>query len=114
MKNFFQSMTTRVFLILIAGVAMTAGLAACGEKKESVSSSGPKQSLTLMLDWFPNADHVGLYQALADGSFERAGLDQAAVRDLNYLLDLTGIIPALTAPEPLRSLADGGGTTPRG
>ena len=62
-------------LALIAGLALLPGLAACGEKKESVSSSGPKQSLTLMLDWFPNADHVGLYQALADGSFERAGLN---------------------------------------
>ena len=28
-----------------------------------------------MLDWFPNADHVGLYQALADGDFTQAGLD---------------------------------------
>lgn len=31
--------------------------------------------MTLMLDWFPNADHVGVYQALADGDFEKAGLD---------------------------------------
>ncbi len=62
-------------LILIAGLALLPGLAACGEKKESVSSSGARQSLTLMLDWFPNADHVGLYQALADGSFEKAGLN---------------------------------------
>src|SRR5438105_10735982 len=63
-------------------VMMTAGLAAlalalsaCGEKKESVTSSGGTQSMTLMLDWFPNADHVGIYQALADGDFEKAGLD---------------------------------------
>ena len=28
-----------------------------------------------MLDWFPNADHVGIYQALANGDFENAGLD---------------------------------------
>jgi putative hydroxymethylpyrimidine transport system substrate-binding protein len=31
--------------------------------------------MTLMLDWFPNADHVGIYQALAEGDFTRAGLD---------------------------------------
>jgi putative hydroxymethylpyrimidine transport system substrate-binding protein len=30
--------------------------------------------LTLMLDYFPNADHVGIYQALAEGDFTRAGL----------------------------------------
>jgi putative hydroxymethylpyrimidine transport system substrate-binding protein len=28
-----------------------------------------------MLDWFPNADHVGIYQALADHDFIKAGLD---------------------------------------
>jgi putative hydroxymethylpyrimidine transport system substrate-binding protein len=63
-------------LRLIACLALLPlALAACGEKKESVSSSGQTQSLTLMLDWFPNADHVGIYQALANGDFERAGLD---------------------------------------
>ena len=28
-----------------------------------------------MLDWFPNADHVGIYQALTEGDFTDAGLD---------------------------------------
>jgi putative hydroxymethylpyrimidine transport system substrate-binding protein len=52
------------------------GLSACGEKKDSLSpASGGAQQLTLMLDWFPNADHVGIYQALAQGDFTRAGLD---------------------------------------
>ncbi len=51
-------------------------LTACGEKHESVSpSGGGRQSLTMMLDWFPNADHVGIYQALAEGDFSAAGLD---------------------------------------
>ncbi len=51
-------------------------LAACGEKKTNLTASpGSTQSLTLMLDWVPNADHVGLYQALAEGDFKRAGLD---------------------------------------
>ena len=27
-----------------------------------------------MLDWFPNADHAGIYQALAGGDFAKAGL----------------------------------------
>jgi putative hydroxymethylpyrimidine transport system substrate-binding protein len=49
---------------------------ACGEKHESVNPSpGHAQSLTLMLDWFPNADHVGIYQALAERDFSRAALD---------------------------------------
>ena len=64
-------------LTLIAAAVLTSlALAACGEKKESVTpTSTSKQSLTLMLDWFPNADHVGIYRSLADGDFSRAGLD---------------------------------------
>jgi putative hydroxymethylpyrimidine transport system substrate-binding protein len=51
-------------------------LAACGEKKETTAPSATgSQSLTLMLDWFPNADHVGIYQALSEGDFSRAGLN---------------------------------------
>ncbi len=56
--------------------ALCLALAACGEKQESVTPArGSAQSLTMMLDWFPNADHVGVYQALADGYFTQAGLD---------------------------------------
>ena len=51
-------------------------LAACGEKHETITPArGSAQSLTMMLDWFPNADHVGVYQALANGYFTQAGLD---------------------------------------
>jgi putative hydroxymethylpyrimidine transport system substrate-binding protein len=65
----------RLFAVAIAALAVLA-LAACGEKKESLTATkGSSQSLTLMLDWFPNADHVGIYQALAEGDFSRAGLD---------------------------------------
>jgi putative hydroxymethylpyrimidine transport system substrate-binding protein len=56
-------------------VTLALALSACGEKKESVTSSGATQSMTVMLDWFPNADHVGLYQAVANGDFEKAGLN---------------------------------------
>jgi len=62
-------------MMTVGLAALTLALSACGEKKESVTSSGATQSMTLMLDWFPNADHVGIYQALADGDFEKAGLD---------------------------------------
>ncbi|HEY1511598.1 MAG TPA: ABC transporter substrate-binding protein [Solirubrobacteraceae bacterium] len=65
------------FLTSVACVALLSlALSACGEKKESLTStSGKTQSMTLMLDWFPNADHVGIYQAMASGDFEKAGLD---------------------------------------
>jgi putative hydroxymethylpyrimidine transport system substrate-binding protein len=62
------------FLSLLSTAAVTIGLAACGEKKDALTASGAGQPLTVMLDWFPNADHVGLYQALANGTFTSAGL----------------------------------------
>jgi putative hydroxymethylpyrimidine transport system substrate-binding protein len=59
-------------LVLILPIVLTG----CGQKKAALTgSSGNSQSLTLMLDWFPNADHVGLYQALSEGDFTRAGLN---------------------------------------
>ena len=65
----------RLSLIAVA-LLTTLALAACGEKKESVSAANSSaQSMTLMLDWFPNADHVGIYEALANGDFSAAGLD---------------------------------------
>jgi putative hydroxymethylpyrimidine transport system substrate-binding protein len=66
----------RRLLALSALALIPVALAACGEKQESINPShGSTQSLTLMLDWLPNADHVGIYQALADGDFGKAGLD---------------------------------------
>ena len=49
-------------------------LAGCGEKEDVLEPSGSK-SVELMLDYFPNADHAGIYAAQAGGHFEQAGLD---------------------------------------
>jgi putative hydroxymethylpyrimidine transport system substrate-binding protein len=63
----------RISLVALAVLASLV-LAACGEKKESISVSS-SQSATLMLDWFPNADHVGIYRGLAEGDFKHVGLN---------------------------------------
>ena len=68
----------RTKLVLLAGTLLiTLALAACGEKhgRPVRRPRTSAQPLSLMLDWFPNADHVGLYQALAEGDFTKAGLD---------------------------------------
>ena len=49
-------------------------LAACGEKEDVLEPTGSKR-VELMLDYFPNADHAGIYAAQAGGDFEQAGLD---------------------------------------
>jgi putative hydroxymethylpyrimidine transport system substrate-binding protein len=60
--------------VLVTSTALA--LAGCGEKKDVLSApAGSDQQLSLMLDWFPNADHVGIYQALSEGDFTKAGLN---------------------------------------
>jgi putative hydroxymethylpyrimidine transport system substrate-binding protein len=66
----------RLTILIGTALILAASLAGCGEKKESVTGSAAgAQQFTLMLDWFPNADHVGIYQALAEGDFTKADLD---------------------------------------
>jgi putative hydroxymethylpyrimidine transport system substrate-binding protein len=59
-----------VLLCVVAAVAA----AGCGEKEDVLEPSGSKR-IELMLDYFPNADHAGIYAAEAGGHFEQAGLD---------------------------------------
>jgi putative hydroxymethylpyrimidine transport system substrate-binding protein len=61
-------------LVCCAAVATAAG--GCGEKHDVLEPSGSKH-VELMLDYFPNADHAGIYAAQAGGDFKQAGLDVA-------------------------------------
>ncbi len=60
-------------LAALAALAML--LAACGQKHDRLTPATNGQPLTLLLDYFPNADHVGVYQALAEHDFSNAGLN---------------------------------------
>jgi putative hydroxymethylpyrimidine transport system substrate-binding protein len=74
-------------------IACALTLSACGAKQDTISAAKTK-SFTVMLDWFPNADHAPLYSAIAAGDFRAAGLD------------VKPVVPAETA-EPLKLLAAG-------
>ena len=65
-------MTRRLLPIplLLCALAFTA----CGEKEES-GGAGKVESLRVMLDYFPNADHAGIYAAQESGAYSKAGLD---------------------------------------
>ncbi len=68
-------------------------LAACATKQDALSTAGAKR-FTVMLDFFPNADHAALYSGIAHGDFRAAGLD---------------VVPQAPADpsEPLKLLAAG-------
>lgn len=61
---------------LLLALTVAVAVAGCGEVKNTITPPpGSANSLTLMLDYFPNADHVGIYAAQADGYFRQADLD---------------------------------------
>jgi putative hydroxymethylpyrimidine transport system substrate-binding protein len=64
-------------LALALGTAALLVLAGCGEKAEpgSGATPGKLEPFTLVLDYFPNADHAGIYAAQASGEYRKAGLD---------------------------------------
>lgn len=80
-------------LALCGALASVATLAACGSKQDTLSAASAKR-FDVMLDWFPNADHAALYEAIDHGDFRAAGLDVHPVQ------------PSETA-EPLKLLAEG-------
>ena len=59
--------------LAVAMLALALGLAACGEKSEE--GGGETEALSLTLDFYPNADHAGIYMAQKLGYFADAGLD---------------------------------------
>jgi len=61
-----------VALSLLAVLLLVAG---CGGASGGGESSDGLERVTLTLDWYPNADHAGIYAAQAEGFFEEAGLE---------------------------------------
>jgi putative hydroxymethylpyrimidine transport system substrate-binding protein len=55
-------------------LACALALSACGSKQD-VTSAPATKPFTVMLDFFPNADHAPLYSAIAHGDFSAVGLD---------------------------------------
>ena len=67
---------TQCLLIPALLLAMAVLAAGCGEKKDTITA-GETREMSLLLDYFPNADHAGIYAAQAGGHFRDAGLEVA-------------------------------------
>jgi putative hydroxymethylpyrimidine transport system substrate-binding protein len=59
---------------VIVLIALCLSLAACGEKSEDGTNTSA-EPFSLTLDFYPNADHAGIYMAEKLGYFADAGLD---------------------------------------
>jgi len=64
----------RLPAIAAALLVLAVFLTACGEKSEDETGAA-LQPFSLTLDFYPNADHAGIYMAQKLGYFEDAGLD---------------------------------------
>ena len=62
-----------ILAALVALLAASLALSACGEKEEG--GAADRDEVSLMLDFYPNADHAGIYVAQERGFFADAGLD---------------------------------------
>jgi len=62
----------------MVALLLAIGLAACGERDEPTAGGGSTEPLDLMLDYFPNADHAGIYNAIGGGRFREVGLKVTA------------------------------------
>jgi len=82
----------RTRLVAIA-FACALTLSACGTA-QNVTTAPAVKPFSVMLDWFPNADHAPLYEAIAQGDFRAVGLS------------VHPVVPPETA-EPLKELAAG-------
>ncbi len=65
-------MRGHAIIALLAALALAA--TGCGEKEESLGKV-EHEPFELALDFYVNPDHAGIYTALANGYFDRAGLE---------------------------------------
>lgn len=68
------SPVSRRAVVVALALASLIGLSACGSKQDTISAASAKP-FTIVLDFFPNADHAALYSAISHGDFRAVGLD---------------------------------------
>ncbi|HUR87249.1 MAG TPA: ABC transporter substrate-binding protein [Solirubrobacteraceae bacterium] len=65
----------RRLLLAVLAVLLVTGLAACGEREEPAVKTVEPERVDLVLDFFPNADHAGIYAAIGADEFSNVALD---------------------------------------
>jgi len=62
----------RALALILAAIACLAVAAGCGDDDDGGEPG--QQSARLILDWFPNPDHAGIYGAIGEGFFDDEGV----------------------------------------
>ena len=103
-------------MVAVLAALAALGVAACGGTAPSEPAARP---VTLMLNWTPNAHHVGIYAALAEGWYAEAGIDLTVVEPADAgveqavasgaadigLAQAESLLPARAAGVPVVSVA---------
>ena len=72
-------MKKKFWITVCAGI-LAASLAGCGGSgTDTASSDGELTHLDVVLDWYPNAIHTFLYEAIDNGYFEEEGLEVSLI-----------------------------------
>ena len=119
-----RPMPARPPLLLAVAVAGVLALTACSPASDdpvsdAATSDGPGRPVTVMLNWTPNAHHVGIYSALANGWYADAGLDVTVIEPADAgveqavaagaadigLAQAESLLPARAAGVPVVSVA---------
>ena len=67
----------RIAALLVALAVLAVLVAACGA--DDTPDDAELDQVDVILDWFPNVDHMGVYGAIEQGYFAEEGLDVEAV-----------------------------------
>jgi ABC-type nitrate/sulfonate/bicarbonate transport system substrate-binding protein len=71
-----NAVSRRSVMLGSSAVALTAGLAACGDDSDAAAGdTGGATTIRFALDWTPNTNHTGLFVAQEKGYFSDAGLE---------------------------------------
>ncbi|WP_314912841.1 ABC transporter substrate-binding protein, partial [Stomatobaculum longum] len=76
MKKRFGGQIWRRIAAAVTGLALLTALTACGSKTEKQAKGQEKaEDVNIVLDWYPNAVHAFLYEAIEKGYFAEEGLN---------------------------------------
>lgn len=76
MKKRFGGQIWRRIAAAVTGLALLTALTACGGKPEKQAKGQEKaEDVNIVLDWYPNAVHAFLYEAIEKGYFAEEGLN---------------------------------------